>query len=118
MPPASSSQSESYADPPLDPKVLETAELLKRIVQALVDFPDQASLQVVAGEQTVIFEARVAAIDVKRLIGRRGRTADAIRELLVNLGGKARTRYLLEIIEPTHRVDEIPIPRGTDPDQY
>lgn len=90
----------------------QATHVLHHLTAALVDFGDQVDVSCVSGEHTVIFEVRVAPIDVKRLIGKRGRTADAIRELLLNLGSKAGARYLLEIVEPTHRVDEIPLPRG------
>ena len=42
------------------------------------------------------------------MIGRKGRTADALRELLTNWGGKAGRKLLLEVMEPTRRQDEIP----------
>ena len=89
----------------------EAATLLELTARALVDFPDEVQVQTVAGDHTVIFELRVAPIDVKRIIGRKGRTADALRELLLSFGGKVRARYLLEVMEPTHKVEEIPIPR-------
>ena len=92
-------------------QVQEVQTLLELATRALVDFPDEVRVQVVAGDRLVIFEVRVAPIDVKRLIGRKGRTADALRELLLGLGGKVRARFLLEIIEPTHRVEEIRLPR-------
>lgn len=94
-----------------DQRAAQTAALLHQLTTALVDFSDEVRVSTVCGEQSVIFEVRVAPIDVKRIIGRRGRTADAIRELLLSLAGKANARYLLEIVEPTHRVEEIRIPR-------
>lgn len=82
----------------------DTAALLTLLVQALVDRPDVVDIHPIASEQLTIFEVRVAPEDVRRIIGRKGRTADAIRELLSKLGGKVGRRYHLEILEPTGRV--------------
>jgi len=42
----------------------------------------------------------VAPRDVKKLLGRHGKTADALRRLLTSLGTRADRRYLLEVVEP------------------
>ncbi len=83
----------------MDP-VQETASLMELMVKALVDSPEAVRVQVVSGTQAVIFEVAVDPVDVRRVIGRRGRTADALRELLTNLGSKVGRRYMLEIVEP------------------
>ena len=48
---------------------------------------------------TVILELSVAKSDMGKVIGKRGRHADAIRTILSAAAGKARKRYLLEIVE-------------------
>jgi predicted RNA-binding protein YlqC (UPF0109 family) len=53
-----------------------------------------------AGSSSTIFEVSVARDDVKRLVGRKGRTADAVRLLLGHLGAKVGRRYRMEILEP------------------
>ena len=80
--------------------IREVATLLVLLVRALVDFPHEVAVRPVAGAQAVIFEVGVHPEDVRRIIGKRGRTADAIRELMTSLGGKAEGRYLLEVVEP------------------
>ena len=82
--------------------------LLALLVQSLVDQPDEVRVQALDGTQSTIFEVSVAPPDVRRVIGRKGRTADALRELLTNWGGKAGRKLLLEVMEPTRRQDEIP----------
>lgn len=74
--------------------------LIKLLIQALVDFPMSVRVTPISGEQTAVFEILVAQEDVKRIIGRKGRIADALREILLSLGAKAKTRYILEILEP------------------
>lgn len=82
----------------------QTLALLDLLIRGLVDLPDEVTVHTLAADQSTIFEVRVDADDVRRIIGRRGRTANAIRELLTSLGARARRRYHLEIVEPDHRV--------------
>ena len=83
--------------------VEETTVLLNLLIRALVDFPDEVKIQTLAGSQSTIFEVVVHPEDVRRVIGRRGRTADAVREIMINLGSKVGRRYILEIVEPMGR---------------
>lgn len=89
-------------NPPPNP-VNEARVLLDLMVRALVDDPAAVQVDTLEGKQAVVFEVRVTSEDVKRIIGRKGRTADALRELMNCMGGKAGLRYLLEIVEPEDR---------------
>jgi hypothetical protein len=44
-------------------------------------------------------EVRVAKTDIGKVIGKRGRTAQAIRTVLSAASGKSRKRYIFEIVE-------------------
>lgn len=95
----------AVTDTPLDHESdLKAVSLLTDIIQALVDEPDAVHIHPLVSEQLTIFEVSVESEDIRRVIGRKGRTADALRHLLVSLGGKARRRYLLEILEPSAQV--------------
>lgn len=83
---------------------LETSALLNLLIRALVDAPDAVRVDVVEGGQSVIYEVVVDREDVRRVIGRGGRTAGALREIMLNLGSKAGRRYVLEIVEPARPV--------------
>ncbi|MCJ7539629.1 MAG: KH domain-containing protein [Desulfobacterales bacterium] len=74
-------------------------DLLIRIVKALVDNPEQVQVNEIEGSQTVVLELRVANTDMGRVIGKQGRTANAIRALLNAASGKTEKRYVLEIVE-------------------
>jgi len=74
-------------------------ELIADIVRAIVDHPDCVEITEITGDYTHVFELRVAPDDRGKVIGRRGTTADAIRTILVACSGKAKRRFLLEIIE-------------------
>jgi predicted RNA-binding protein YlqC (UPF0109 family) len=74
-------------------------ELVESIAKALVDNPEEVQVTVVEGEQTTVFELRVAKSDMGMVIGKRGRTAGAIRTILGAVGMKYRKRFTLEILE-------------------
>jgi hypothetical protein len=74
-------------------------ELIEMIAKALVDSPDEVVVGEIAGEQTTVFELKVAQSDLGKVIGKKGRTAGAIRTLLGAAGMKLRKRFVLEILE-------------------
>jgi uncharacterized protein len=74
-------------------------ELVEAIAKALVDNPDQIQVRAIEGEQVTVFELRVHASDLGKVIGRQGRTAEAIRTILSAVGMKLRKRFTLEILE-------------------
>ena len=74
-------------------------DLLIQIVKVLVDNPEQVQVNEIEGTQTVVFELRVAKSDMGKIIGKQGKTVNAIRTLLNAASGKIGKRYMLEIVE-------------------
>ena len=74
-------------------------ELIKYIAQALVDNPEQVEVIELGGQQTSVLELKVAKEDIGKIIGKRGRTADALRTLVNAVSSKAKKRLWLEIID-------------------
>jgi hypothetical protein len=74
-------------------------ELIKHIVQALVDHPEQIAISEVEGKQSTLLEIKVAKEDIGKIIGKQGRTAQAIRTILNAASGKEKKRTIMEIIE-------------------
>ncbi len=74
-------------------------DLVKQIVEALVDNPDQITVTEVKGEETSVIELRVAKDDIGKVIGKKGRTAQSIRTILSAVSAKHRKRVVLEIVE-------------------
>jgi predicted RNA-binding protein YlqC (UPF0109 family) len=74
-------------------------DLISDIVKALVDQPDQVSVNEVEGGHTVVLELSVDKSDMGKVIGKRGRNALALRTILSAASGKVRKRYVLEIVE-------------------
>ena len=74
-------------------------DLISYIARVLVDHPDQVKVTEVEGEQTTVLELRVAKNDLGFIIGKRGRTAQAIRTILNAASAKLGKHTVLEIIE-------------------
>lgn len=74
-------------------------ELIQSIAKELVDFPEQVIVDEVEGRQSCFIELQVAKEDIGKVIGKQGRTAQAIRTILTAASGKARKRMTLEIVE-------------------
>ncbi len=74
-------------------------ELVELITKALVDDPDQVKVTQLDGQQSSIIELRVAPEDMGKVIGKQGRTAQAIRVILGAAGMKLKRRVNLEIVE-------------------
>jgi len=77
----------------------ELAQLILAIAKALVDKPDEASVNEVVGENTTVLELKVAKEDLGKIIGKQGRTARSIRTVLNGASTKLKKRTVLEIIE-------------------
>jgi uncharacterized protein len=73
--------------------------LVEQIAKALVDQPDQVSVQAVDDEQGTALELRVGVGDLGKVIGKQGRTARSIRTILGAAGVKSHKRFTLEILE-------------------
>lgn len=74
-------------------------ELVECIAKTLVDDPDAVNVKVVKnGEQTVL-ELSVGAGDYGKVIGKQGRTAQALRTVVSAAGAKLHQRVVLEIVE-------------------
>jgi predicted RNA-binding protein YlqC (UPF0109 family) len=74
-------------------------ELIEYIARALVDEPEQVSVNVLEGSQATILELNVAKMDLGKVIGKQGRTAQALRTILGAVSAKNRKRVVLEIVE-------------------
>ncbi len=74
-------------------------ELIKCIAQSLVDNPDKVEVTEIIGEQTSVIELHVAKEDLGKVIGKHGRTAQAIRTILSAVSAKVHKRAVLEILE-------------------
>jgi len=75
------------------------AELLAELARRLVDDPDAVRVEQEEREDVVVLRLFVAKDDVGQVIGRQGRIARALRQIVRAAGGRDRRRVLLEIVD-------------------
>ena len=74
-------------------------DLIEYIALSLVDDPLQVRVSQYLRGTNVEIRLQVAKEDMGKIIGKQGRNAQAIRTILSAASGKARKRYVLEIVE-------------------
>ena len=74
-------------------------DFLEQGVKGLVDHPEAVNITEVEQERATIYELRVDPSDVGQVIGRSGKTVNAIRTLLQAGSAKAGKFTRLEIID-------------------
>lgn len=75
-------------------------ELLEALARRLVDEPDRVSVeQFEEDDGTVVLELAVADDDYGKIIGRGGRTANALRMVVKAAAVRENRRVLVDIVE-------------------
>lgn len=74
-------------------------ELLETFARALVTRPDEVRVTQVEDEEGTLLELEVAEEDRGRVIGRRGRTADALRTVLDAVAERQGTACDVEVMD-------------------
>lgn len=79
------------------------SQLVIFVVRTLVDQPDAVQVEVREDAQGVLVALRVAPADMGKVIGRQGRIARALRQVVRAAAVRAGTRAMLDIrsSEPT-----------------
>jgi uncharacterized protein len=77
-----------------------TTEVLEYIAKSLVDNPDDVAITEVEEEDgEIVLELRVHADDMGKIIGKRGRTAKAIRTMVKAAATREGVNATVEIVE-------------------
>ncbi|MCY3974677.1 MAG: KH domain-containing protein [Simkaniaceae bacterium] len=74
-------------------------EFVEYIVKNLVDNPDKVKVKEIGGTHTIIIELSVEKTDIGKIIGKRGKTINAVRTLLMSVASRNGIRVNLEILE-------------------
>ena len=75
-------------------------DLIEFLARALVDNPDQVSVESYEEDDgTVVYEVRVAEDDVGKVIGRSGRTVNALRAVLRAAATREGRRVLVDVVD-------------------
>ena len=81
-------------------------EFVEYIVKNLVDHPDQVRITEVGSAHTLIIELGVEKSDIGKIIGKKGKTINAIRTLLMSVASRNGIRVNLEILEDASEKEE------------
>ncbi|MBI5897021.1 MAG: KH domain-containing protein [Desulfobacterales bacterium] len=73
-------------------------ELVEIMARSLVDQPAAVSVTEIGGAHSSILELKVAKEDIGKIIGKQGRTADAMRTIIGAVAAKMHKRSVLEVI--------------------
>ena len=75
-------------------------DLLAYLARALVDYPDQVSVQAYDEDDgSLVLELTVADDDVGKVIGRNGRTINALRTVVRASAVRVGRRVLVDVVE-------------------
>jgi predicted RNA-binding protein YlqC (UPF0109 family) len=88
-------------------------EFVEMIVKEIVDHPDDAKVERTVDDRGVLLTLSTNPEDMGKIIGKDGKTAEALRTLLRIIGAKNNARVNLKILEPegserTPRADKPP----------
>lgn len=75
--------------------------LVAELARALVDKPEEVSVETIQDGDGTILRLRVAQSDVGKVIGKQGRTARSLRTVLSAASMKLKRRFSLDIVEET-----------------
>ncbi|MFZ5907756.1 MAG: KH domain-containing protein [Nitrospirota bacterium] len=73
--------------------------LIELMAKSLVDNAEEVAVTETGGEKTALFELRVAAGDIGKVVGKQGNTARAMRTILSAAASKLEKRCVLEILD-------------------
>lgn len=69
------------------------------VVQALVDEPDQVTLQTVEKNRINVIQIRCVKKDIGKIIGKSGKTISAIRALVSGAAGRTGLRVTVDVLD-------------------
>lgn len=74
-------------------------ELVAAIARSLVDNPDQVTVSEISGNDSIVVELRVAEEDMGKVIGKQGKIAKAIRNVVKAASSRENNKYIVEIVQ-------------------
>ncbi len=74
-------------------------EFIEFIAKNLVDKPEEVSITEEVKESKIVFKLKVGESDIGKVIGKQGKTAQAMRTLLSAVSAKEGKRVILEIVD-------------------
>lgn len=75
------------------------SELVLTMARALVDHPEQITIEIQKGVHTTVFYLKMAPGELGQVLGKRAANALAMRKILYGFATKSKRRAVLEIVE-------------------
>jgi hypothetical protein len=73
-------------------------EMLEKLIQALVEKPEEVVVTPIEGDSTVVFEVQVNPEDAGKVIGKKGRTINALRTIIRSSANTGSKKVIMELI--------------------
>ena len=71
---------------------------LEQLVKALVEHPDEVVVTPLEGEGTIVFEVQVNPEDVGKIIGKKGKTINALRTIIRSSANTGTKKVIMELV--------------------
>lgn len=72
--------------------------LLEKLVKVIVDYPEKVQVKKIEGTSTVIYEVKVGQEDIGKVIGKQGKTAEALRTIVQAISRKSGKSTIVSIL--------------------
>ncbi len=74
------------------------SNLLEKLVKVIVDYPEKVQVRKIEGTSTVIYEVKVGQEDIGKVIGKQGKTAEALRTIVQAISRKSGKSTIVSIL--------------------
>jgi len=71
---------------------------LEKLVKALVEYPEEVVITPIEGDGTVVFEVQVNPEDSGKVIGKKGRTINALRTIIRSSANTGTKKVIMELV--------------------
>ncbi|MGQ9845599.1 MAG: KH domain-containing protein [Caldisericia bacterium] len=72
--------------------------VLEKLVKTIVDYPEKVQVKKIEGSSTLIYEVKVSSEDIGKVIGKQGKTAEAIRTIIQAISRKSGKNTIVSIL--------------------
>ncbi len=78
-------------------------EFVEYVLKLLVDFPEELEIDVESGEKSIVFKVKANLEDYGKIIGRRGKSINAVRVLLSVVSRDSKKRCVIDVLDKEER---------------
>lgn len=72
--------------------------MLEKLIKALVEYPDEVVVSPIEGDSTIVFEVQVHSDDTGKVIGKKGRTINALRTIIRSSANTGAKKVIMELV--------------------